>query len=269
MAAVDIVVPDLGSDAKAEVIEILVQSGTKVSKDQMLVVLESDKATMEIPCEFEGVLSELVVKVGDQVGSGDLLARLENAEEASAEKTSPAKKESGQTETTKPTKAGETLSKKTASEKVEPQTSPAQNTRQSEKTIVESVPDTGDGEAELIEIHVKVGDEVQQDSILVVLESDKATMEIPASRSGKVTKIRVKLGDKVKHGDALVELLVTQSEDNADEKNETKKEAKNEAESQAVSNKATETNASTASAKNPATIPKTDSEILFPPCQKS
>ncbi len=240
MAAVDIVVPDLGSDGKAEVIEILVQPGMKVSNDQIIVVLESDKATMEIPCEFEGVLTELLVKVGDQVSSGDLLARLENSTQSSPQMESTAKVKTDKNEKKFTAKKAEaTIKQKVGTSVVEKM--PVGKTR-IEKTIVETVPDTGEGTAELIEIHIKVGDEVQQDAILVVLESDKATMEIPASRQGKVTKILVNLGDKLKHGDPLVELLVSETgNETANEmESETKTEAKNQTEHKQVSDSASQ-----------------------------
>ena len=76
MSEVEIVVPDLGVDGTVEVIEICVSEGDKVSSDDALVVLESDKATMEVPLEQGGTISKLSVKVGDQVKQGDCLAIL-------------------------------------------------------------------------------------------------------------------------------------------------------------------------------------------------
>ena len=68
------------------------------------------------------------------------------------------------------------------------------------------VPDIGNGEGEVIELLVKVGDAIEADQSLLTLESDKASMEIPAPRAGVVSRLLVKLGDRLKEGDPLLEL---------------------------------------------------------------
>ena len=77
-------VPDIGSDQGVPVIELLVKVGDVVSKDQGLVTLESDKATMEVPAPFAGTVRELVVKVGDEIGTGAVVAMIEASAEAAA-----------------------------------------------------------------------------------------------------------------------------------------------------------------------------------------
>jgi pyruvate dehydrogenase E2 component (dihydrolipoamide acetyltransferase) len=81
-------VPDIGSDKGVPVIELLVQVGDRVGKDQGLVTLESDKATMEVPSPFAGVVRELAVKVGDEITTGALVAMIE--EEGEAAQAAPA-----------------------------------------------------------------------------------------------------------------------------------------------------------------------------------
>src|SRR6188768_2821322 len=73
----DAQVPDIGSDDKVPVIELLVKVGDSVAKDQGLVTLESDKATMEVPAPFAGIVRELKVKIGDEIGTGAVVAMIE------------------------------------------------------------------------------------------------------------------------------------------------------------------------------------------------
>ena len=80
---IEIKVPDIGDFADVPVIELLVQPGDRVAKDQGLLTLESDKATMEVPASAAGTVRELKVKLGDRVGEGHVVAVLE-VEEAGA-----------------------------------------------------------------------------------------------------------------------------------------------------------------------------------------
>ncbi|HHX04631.1 MAG TPA: dihydrolipoamide acetyltransferase, partial [Pseudomonas sp.] len=70
------------------------------------------------------------------------------------------------------------------------------------------VPDIGSGEGEVIELFVKVGDRIEVEQSLLTLESDKASMEIPAPKAGVIKSLAVKLGDRLKEGDDLLELEV-------------------------------------------------------------
>lgn len=77
------------------------------------------------------------------------------------------------------------------------------------------VPDIGSGEGEVIELFVKVGDKVEADQSILTLESDKASMEIPAPKAGVVKSLKVKLGDRLKEGDELLELEIEGAADAA------------------------------------------------------
>ena len=77
MALIDIQVPDIGDFAEVGVIELLVKPGDTVAKDQSLITVESDKASMEIPSSHAGVVKEIVVKIGDKVAEGSLVLTLE------------------------------------------------------------------------------------------------------------------------------------------------------------------------------------------------
>ena len=94
MADIESKVPDIGSHGDVPVIEILVAVGDTVKKDQGLVTLESDKATMEVPAIADGVIKALKVKLGDAVSEGAMIAVIESAAEASA--PAPAKTEAAQ-----------------------------------------------------------------------------------------------------------------------------------------------------------------------------
>ena len=83
-------VPDLGSDSGVPVIELLVKVGETVKKDQGLLTLESDKATMEVPSPVEGEITEIIAKLGDELSAGDLVARIRVSAAAPAPAATPA-----------------------------------------------------------------------------------------------------------------------------------------------------------------------------------
>ncbi len=90
MSLVEIKVPDIGDFKEVEVIELLVKPGDTVKVDQSLITVESDKASMEIPCNQAGVVKELKVKIGDKVAEGSLLLMLETSAAAAPAATAPA-----------------------------------------------------------------------------------------------------------------------------------------------------------------------------------
>ncbi|MBN6150434.1 dihydrolipoyllysine-residue acetyltransferase [Xanthomonas sp. AmX2] len=198
-------VPDIGDYSDVPVIEVLVAVGDTVSKDQSLVTLESDKATMEVPSPYAGVIKELKVKVGDSLSEGKVVALIEvagagadaaaPAPAAAKAAPAPAKQEAGTQAPAKP-------------ESVKP--APASAAPASGGGIVEArVPDIGDySEVPVIEVLVAVGDTVAKDQSLVTLESDKATMEVPSSVAGVVKELKVKVGDSLSEGKvvALIEV---------------------------------------------------------------
>jgi pyruvate dehydrogenase E2 component (dihydrolipoamide acetyltransferase) len=187
-------VPDIGSE-NVPVIEVLVKPGDKVAKEQGLVTLESDKATMEVPAPFAGTVKELKLKVGDEVSEGTLIAIIEADGEAAA----PAPKQAAPAKAEAPSKAAPAPAPAPA-----PAAAPAAGGGGVQEV---KVPDIGSENVPVIEILVKVGDTVAKDQGLITLESDKATMEVPAPFAGVVKEIKVKLGDELSEGSliALVE----------------------------------------------------------------
>src|SRR2546421_6401475 len=177
-----VVVPDIGDFKEVEVIEVLVKPGDAVTKEQSLITLESDKATMEIPSPEAGVVKELKVKMGDKVSQGTPILELD-AKNEPARKEAPAKKEAPKSE------------QKAAA------AAPARATPTTGAAQIVPVPDIGDfKEVEVIELLVKPGDTVAKEQSLITLESDKATMEIPSPGAGVVKELKVKVGDKVSKG---------------------------------------------------------------------
>lgn len=177
----DVLVPDLGNVAAAEIIEISVKPGDQVNKDDPLITLESDKASMEIPAPFAGTVESVKVKVGDKVAAGSLIVTLQTAET-----DAPA---------AKPANAEPVL-------QAQSETASA-NTKAVIKEVV--VPDIGNASnVDVIEIHVKPGSTVAAEETLITLEGDKATMEIPAPFAGTVKELKLKVGDKVSAGSVIL-----------------------------------------------------------------
>lgn len=185
-------VPNLGDSKDVEVIEILVSVGQSVSENDSLMVLESDKAAMEIPSPKSGVVKSISIKLGDQLSEGDVILELElegEATSASAPEPAPAAK-------SEPAPAPK-------------EDKPAASAAGSSSVETIDVPDLGgDSDVEVIEIHVKVGDSINAEDPLITLESDKAAMEVPSPKGGEVKALKLKVGDKVSKGSAILDLLV-------------------------------------------------------------
>jgi pyruvate dehydrogenase E2 component (dihydrolipoamide acetyltransferase) len=173
-------VPDIGDASNVTVIEIAVTQGDTVSEGDTLIVLESDKASMEIPADASGVIGKIHVAEGSEVNEGDPICELEGAESV-AETGAETPQQSAPAETSVAAAQG-------ASQLV-------------------AVPDTGSADGvTVIEIAVAAGDSVAEGDTLIVLESDKASMEIPAPASGVVTALKVSEGQQVVQGDPICEM---------------------------------------------------------------
>ena len=185
-------IPDLGEVEEVEVIEINVDLGQEIESEDTIIVLESDKAAMEIPASKQGKISKLLVSVGDKVSEGMPFVEIETEENAI------------------------TISDESESEKLEDENT---STEEAVDSVSESVtpelntlniPDLGEvEEVEVIEVSASINQEVGDDETIIVLESDKAAMEIPASVPGIIKKIHVKVGDKVKEGMPFIDIETT------------------------------------------------------------
>ncbi|CAB3898539.1 dihydrolipoyllysine-residue acetyltransferase [Achromobacter mucicolens] len=192
---VQIKVPDIGDFKEVEVIEVLVAVGDTIKAEQSLITVESDKASMEIPASQGGVVKSISVKVGDKVAEGAVVLEVEAAEaDAGAAKEEAPKAESKPAAKEAPKQAAAAAPKAEAS-------APAA----ASGPVEIEVPDIGDfKEVEVIEVMVAVGDTIKAEQSLITVESDKASMEIPASQGGVVKEVKVKVGDKVAKGSVVV-----------------------------------------------------------------
>jgi len=190
---VEIKVPDIGDFKEVEVIEVLVAPGDTIKAEQSLITVESDKASMEIPASAGGVVKSVKIKVGDKVAEGAVILEIEAAD-AGAKEAAP-KAEAPKAEAAKP-----------AAAEAPKAAAPAESAPQGGSGPVEiAVPYIGDfKEVEVIEVMVAVGDTVKAEQSLITVESDKASMEIPASAGGVVKEIKVKVGDKVAKGSVIL-----------------------------------------------------------------
>ncbi|NWA60275.1 pyruvate dehydrogenase complex dihydrolipoyllysine-residue acetyltransferase [Pantoea sp. B9002] len=166
-------VPDIGGD-EVEVTEILVKVGDTVTAEQSLITVEGDKASMEVPAPFAGVVKEIKISTGDKVNTGSLIMVFEA--EGAAPAAAPA-----------------------AKQEAAPAAAPAAS---GAKDV--NVPDIGGDEVEVTEILVKVGDKVAAEQSLIVVEGDKASMEVPAPFAGTVKELKVSTGDKVSTGKLIM-----------------------------------------------------------------
>jgi pyruvate dehydrogenase E2 component (dihydrolipoamide acetyltransferase) len=197
----NIKVPDLGDSSEVEVIELLVSVGQSVEENDSLLVLESDKAAMEIPAPMAGVVKSISVNLGDQVSTGSEMLSLEIAESGS-QNSAPEGESAPAVESTKEEPAAEPAKvEETAS-------SPVAAPVPTSQTI--EVPDLGsDDEIEIIEIHIKEKDSIEVDDVLITLESDKAAMDVPAPYAGVIESLLIAVGDKVKTGSPIAKILVS------------------------------------------------------------
>ncbi|WP_207950577.1 pyruvate dehydrogenase complex dihydrolipoyllysine-residue acetyltransferase [Marinobacter sp. JSM 1782161] len=184
--AEDIRVPDLGGSESVEVIEISVKVGDTVAEEDPILVLESDKASVELPAPKGGKITALNVSVGDSLSEGDVVGQIEAGEgesaDSAAEEDAPAKAEA------EPAPAQEEA--------------PAQSSGGGVEDIV--VPDLGGADSvEVIEISAKVGDSLEAEDAILVVESDKASVELPAPAGGTLKALSVSVGDSISEGDVI------------------------------------------------------------------
>jgi pyruvate dehydrogenase E2 component (dihydrolipoamide acetyltransferase) len=190
--AIEVKVPDIGDYKDIPVIEVLVKAGDTVEKEQSLVTLESDKATMDVPSPASGTVKEVKVKLGDTVSEGTLIVLLDG-EGAAAAKPMQGNGAAAPAATPAPAAAPAPA----------PAPAPAAATGGGVQEV--KVPDIGDyKDVPVIEVAVKVGDRVEKEQSLVTLESDKATMDVPSPAAGVVKELKVKVGDTVSEGTLIV-----------------------------------------------------------------
>ncbi len=191
--------PELGENIEAaDIVNVLVKEGDYVKKDQGVVEIETDKATIEVPSTLEGKVTKLLVKAGDKVKVGETIMVVEE--------------ESTQTESKSETVSQKKIEEKPTEAKSEKQPEQKASSAPADfakKDIVEfHLPDLGENieSADVVNVLVKVGDIIEKDQGIIEIETDKATIEVPSTISGKVVEVLVKAGDKAKVGQTIIKV---------------------------------------------------------------
>lgn len=190
-SVVEVTVPDIGDAENVDVIEVLVAEGDMVEAETGLITLETDKATMDVPSPQAGRVESLKVNVGDKVSKGSLVLILAI--------------EGGASDTSKDTPKEAPQAEQTASQADQPAASGG-------TSVMEvTVPDIGDAtDVDVIEVLVAPGDSIEAETGLITLETDKATMDVPAPKAGTVKELKVNVGDKVSKGSLVLLLEVSE-----------------------------------------------------------
>ena len=193
MSIEKVLVPDVGGD-EVEVIEICFAVGDTLEADEGIVTVETDKASMDIPAPFAGELVSLTVKVGDKITEGDVIAEMKAAGTAPA----PAAE----------APAAPAVEAPAAPVAPVVEAAPVAAPVATASQVIEiAVPDIGeDGEVDVIEVLVNVGDVIEEEDGLITLETDKATMDVPSTHAGTVKEVFISNGDKVKQGSLVIKL---------------------------------------------------------------
>ena len=187
--ATEFKLPELGENIdSAEVTKVLVAVGDTIEKDQIVLEIETDKATVEVPSDVNGVVKEVLVKDGETAKIGSVLFMIE--------KTSKTRRKKKEVET-----PVETIVKEVA----EPEVKTSVQIESSSDVSEFKLPELGENieSADITKVLVKPGDTIEKDQIVLEIETDKATVEVPADFSGTVKEIFIKDGDKVKIGQTI------------------------------------------------------------------
>lgn len=188
----EFILPELGENIEsALVIKLMINTGDYVKIDQPVLEIETDKATIEVPSTIEGVVHELLIKEGEKAKVGQVVFRV--------------KEVSGQTKS-------EPVVQKTISQTKIEEVKPAaanKEVTQSGNGISEFVlPELGENieSAVVLKVMVSKGDFIEQDQGVLEIETDKATIEVPSTVSGKVIDVFVREGEKAKVGQVILKV---------------------------------------------------------------
>ena len=217
----EIKAPDLGVDS-AEVSEIMVEVGDVIAKDDNIILLESDKASVEVPSSAAGKITKISVAVGDQVSEGMVLIELDSDADTDSQDDSQDDNQSADGDS-KEAPAADKQDTKQEEKKGESEAADSGSSKPAEKAgkaTTHALPDLGVDEAQVAEIMVSVGDTVSADQSILLIESDKASVEVPAPEAGKIEKILVEAGDMVANGQDFI-VIVGSGTDDASDSDET------------------------------------------------
>ncbi len=197
--------PELGENIEqADIVKVMVSEGDKVEVDQILLEIETDKATVEVPAEFNGVVKSVKAKEGETLKIGDVVFTYEEIDENSGSKKSDEKNN-------KPDEQFD-VAENVKSEKIE-ENKIEVNQDKTNEIIEFKMPELGENieSAQVIKLYVKKGDKIEKDQVILEIETDKATVEVPSEISGIVKEVKIKEGDNVKVGSTVL-LLETKEQ---------------------------------------------------------
>ncbi len=187
-SSIEVRVPNIGDFHDVPVIDVLVKPGDTVKIEDPLIALESEKATMEVPSSHAGVIESIAVKVGDKVNEGSIVLTLASASNGAAASAAP-------------TNGAAKAAVESAPAPAAAPVAAAAPTAAMSQTLDLVVPDIGDfKDIPVIDVLVKPGDRVERETALVTLESEKASMDVPASDAGTISEVLLKVGDRVSKG---------------------------------------------------------------------
>lgn len=193
MSLIELKIPDIGGHSDVNVAEVYVKVGDKINIDDNLFMLETDKATMEVPAESAGVVTEVLVQVGSKVNEGDVVVKVQ----ADGAVVAPEAVSSAPVEAAPVVIAAPVVAIAAAT---------------STQIVQVLVPDlSGNNDVSIIEVAVKVGDSINEEDTIMTLETDKATMDVPSTASGLIKELKVQVGGKVNQGDLIILVETTSS----------------------------------------------------------
>lgn len=194
MSIKEVKLPDVGGE-EVLIIEICVKVGDSINEDDAIIVVETEKASMDIPAPFAGIIESLNLKAGDKISTGMLVCTIKSAD------------------STEEVKAVETKIEEPKTQEVKIETPKVEEkviTKQSSEIIEVKLPAVGGENVLVIEVSVKVGDSVNADDAIIVVETEKASMDIPAPVSGTIESLSIKAGDKISAGTVICTLKSTE-----------------------------------------------------------
>jgi len=217
--ATEFKLPELGENIEAaDVTSVLVKEGDVVQKDQAILEIETDKATIEVPSTIEGKITKLLIKSGDKIKVGSVVMVVDEGGETDIK--SESKKENEKISKVIEVRSGPDVKHKASSASA------------GKKEIVEfHLPDLGENieAADVLNVLVKKGDVIEHDQAILEIETDKATIEVPTTVAGKVVEVLIKAGRKAKVGDVMIKVETGDVSGTESKSGDTKKEEEREA----------------------------------------
>jgi pyruvate dehydrogenase E2 component (dihydrolipoamide acetyltransferase) len=200
MSIEEVKLPDVGGESVL-IIEVSVKVGDSIDADDAIIVVETEKASMDIPAPIAGTIESLSIKAGDKISEGMIICTLKSADSEKVEKV----------ETKEVEKAQEVQVEKTEAPATPVKVEERVATKQTTSITEVKLPDVGGESVLVIEVSVKVGDNVDADDAILVVETEKASMDIPAPVSGTIESISIKAGDKISEGTVICTLKSSES----------------------------------------------------------